>query len=350
MTELEALPIRDYRAGDEAQLVALFAAVFGESIDERHWLWKLRHASSPAPNVLLALSGCRPVFQYAGIPVPFLVDGAPARGMVSVDTMTAPDFRRRGLLTRVAREAYARWRDAGFQFVIGLPNEQWGSRTRALGWIRLFELQRLIRPLRPEAMLAHRLGLPWLRHLSAISAAWNGLIAPHVVRDASITTCAVSQAGAEFDQLWEACRENAPFSVIRDGAWVQWRFLDCPRRYQVSLARRDGVPVGYCAWRVDESRGRRRAFLAELVAAHDEPQVLHTLLADLLAALVAQRAEYLLTLAPPATSLHRMLRERGFFAGASFSVEMVPLAADLRLDRIARVENWQLSGAAFDVV
>src|SRR5690348_11731237 len=113
MAEPDGLSIRQYRAGDESQLVALFASVFAAPIDERHWLWKLRHANSPAPNVLLAMSGGRPVFQYAGIPLAFLLDGERALGMVSVDTMTAPEFRRRGLLTRVAGEAYARWRDAG---------------------------------------------------------------------------------------------------------------------------------------------------------------------------------------------------------------------------------------------
>jgi GNAT superfamily N-acetyltransferase len=350
MPEPERLPVRQYRAGDEAQLVALFAAVFGRSIDEPHWLWKLRHATSPAPNVLLAMSGERPVFQYAGIPVSFLLNGSRADGMVSVDTMTAPDFRRRGLLTQVAGEAYARWRDAGVQFVIGLPNEQWGSRTRALGWVPLFGLQRLVRPLRPEVMLAHRVGLPWLRHLAVISAAWNGLVAPRLRRDPSIQTCAVSQADEEFDELWDKCRQDAKFSVIRDRAWVQWRFMDCPRRYQVLLARRDGVPVGYCAWRVDESQGRRRAFLAELVAARDEPNVLQTLLAELVSGLQEQRAEYLLTLAPPGTRLHRLLRKQGFFAGASFSVEMVPLAAGLPLGDLACAHHWQLSGAAFDVI
>ena len=58
--------------------------------------------------------------------------------MVSVDTMTAPAFRRRGLLTEVAARAYEAWRDAGIAFVIGLPNQQWGSRARALAGASCF--------------------------------------------------------------------------------------------------------------------------------------------------------------------------------------------------------------------
>ena len=80
--------------------------------------------------------------------------------MVSVDTMTAPEFQRRGLLSEVGRSTYAHWRDGGVAFVLGLPNERWGSRASALGWIELFPLQWLTRALRPAALLARRLHLP----------------------------------------------------------------------------------------------------------------------------------------------------------------------------------------------
>ena len=41
--------------------------------------------------------------------------------------MTDPEYRRQGILTAIARLAYDTWRKAGIPFVLGLPNEQWGS-------------------------------------------------------------------------------------------------------------------------------------------------------------------------------------------------------------------------------
>lgn len=343
--------IRPCHEDDVPGLVALFVRVFGKTITAEHWQWKLGSLTSPAPNVLVATSDERPVFQYAGIPTVLSLNGALTNVMVAVDGMTDPDFRRRGLLTRVVTEAHSRWRDTGIDLVLGLPNQQWGSRIAALGWLPLFDLQRLIRPLRPEAMLAHRLRMPWLRHLRLASALWNGLIARLPRRDAGVQTELVTQADDRFDRLWEKCRANAKFAVVRDRAWVQWRFLDCPsRRYRVLLASRAGVPVGYCAFSVHETEGRRRALLAELAVPQDDGAVRRTLIADLLHDLLAEGAEHVLTLAVPGSPGYCELRAAGFFTGHAFSVHMVPLAATLPVDEMRRAANWDLSGAAFDVI
>lgn len=350
MNRDDGMVIRPCHDNDVPELVALFAQVFGRNITAEHWRWKLGARTSPAPNVLLAISGDRPVFQYAGIPAPFALDGRRKNAMVSVDTMTAPDFRRRGLLTRVATEAYARWRDAGIDFVIGLPNEQWGSRAAALGWVPLFDLQWLLRPLRPEALLAHRFGKPWFHRMTSLSRMWNRL-ARIPNRDPTVQTSAITQATGEFDELWQSCGDNARFSVVRDKAWVQWRFLDCPsRRYQVRLATRAGKAAGYCAYHVDESNGRRRAYLAELATRQDDSGARNTLLADLLDEQLAQGSEFVASLASPGAALHRQLRSLGFYRGPKFSVQMVPLAANLPLERLRRAKDWEISGAAFDVI
>ena len=351
MADIEALPIRSYRAGDESCLVELFAAVFGRHIDEQHWRWKLHAPDSPVPNVLLATSGDRPVFQYAGILTAFELDGARRNGMVSVDTMTAPDFRRRGLLTRVATEAYSRWRDAGIEFVFGLPNEQWGSRAAALGWLPLFPLRRMVRPLRPEALLAHRFALPWLSSMKLASSLWNGIFARLPPRDPSLAIQAVARAGPEFDRLWASCRGNAKFGVVRDRAWVQWRFLDCPsRRYRVRLATRAGEPAGYCAYAVYDSGSGRRAVIAELAAPDGDAATRRTLLADVLRELLAEDVGHVTSLAVPGAPIYRDLRAAGFFGGPAFSVQIVPLNPALPIDELRRAENWDLSGAAFDVI
>ena len=351
MSVSDPLPVRPFRDGDEAQLVAMFASVFGQTIDEPHWRWKLAHATPRTPNVLLAMSAERPVFQYAGIPTAFSIDGKSVDAMVSVDTMTAPDFRRRGLLTRVAADAYARWREAGISFVLGLPNEQWGSRAAALGWVPLFKLQRLVLPLRPEAMLAHRLSLPWLRGIPLASTLWNGVFARPPARDSAVEVRKVTEAGAEFDALWERCREDSRCAVIRDRRWVDWRFLRCPsRQYHVRAAMRGNNPVGYCAWHLVDSGGRRRAFLAEICCPRADQAAGNTLLAELIRELRALEVEFVATLAVTGTRTHQWLRNSHFFPGPAFSVEMVPLAGDLPLDSLRAAEHWELSGAAFDVI
>jgi hypothetical protein len=193
--------------------------------------------------------------------------------------------------------------------------------------------------------------MPWLRRLTAASTLWNGVVARIPRRDSGVQTELVTQAGNEFDRLWDRCRANAKFAVIRDRAWVQWRFLDCPsRRYRVLLATRNRVPVGYCAYSVHETEGRPRALLAELAAPLEDRAARRTLLADLLQDLLAVGAEQVSSLAIPGSPIYRELRAAGFFPGPAFSVQMVPLTGSLPVEEMRCAANWDLSGAAFDVI
>src|SRR3954469_21051885 len=98
--------IRAYRPGDEGALVALFERVFGRPITEAYWRWKLKRLPSPVENVWLAVCDDAPIFHYAGIPTRYRLPAGEVTAMVSVDTMTAPEFQRRGLLSTVGRHAY----------------------------------------------------------------------------------------------------------------------------------------------------------------------------------------------------------------------------------------------------
>jgi hypothetical protein len=348
----EPWTIRTYRSGDERALVALFERAFGRAIDEAHWRWKLRHAPAKVENVWLALDGDAPIFQYAGIPTRFRLPSGETIAMVSVDTMTAPEWRRRGLLGSVGRVVYDAWRDAGIPFVLGLPNERWGSRAGALGWQPLFVLAWLVRPLRPEALAARRLRLPALARLTWAGGAWNALWRFRSRRDSNIRLRRIDRAGPEFDQLWHRCEAEAAVSVVRDSAWVNWRYLDAPGfAYQVLLAERDGQPSGYLAYRTQRNSNGITGLIADiLVAEEDEPSrdMLLGLALDLLHAEGAASAR---TLAIPGTPLHTALRRQGFLRGrGAFSVQLVPLAPDLPIDILGDPRNWSLAGGDFDVV
>lgn len=343
--------IRPYRVGDETGLVELFQRAYGRPITVEHWRWKLKGQASAVENVWLAVSGDKPVFQYAGIPTRFQLGQSPANIMVSVDTMTAPEFRRRGLLTRVAGHVYAGWRESGISFVIGLPNEQWGSRTGALGWRRLFPLQWLVRPLRPEAIIADKLKFPALKYATAPAWLWNRVLSRRVRRDPAIQIEPLRYANDAFDVIWENCKSDWMFSTVRDREWVNWRFLTSPARaYELMIAWRAGKPVGYSAHTLVESEQRTVAYLVDLFAARTDHATRDTLLCELIAKLRTTQAVALCTLAVPRTPCFQWLRRAGFFPRHAFSLEMVPMSAHLSTNLLQDPNNWNLTGADFDVV
>jgi hypothetical protein len=345
----DEIAVRSYRDGDEAALVALFEVVFGKPMSEQEWRWKLAPTSS-VPNVWLATHRGQPIFQYAAMPARFEIDERAHDVMVSVDTMTAPAFRRRGLLTTVAARAYDAWRDAGVAFVIGLPNQQWGSRARALGWRELFPLQWLARPLRPEALIARRVGLPALRRVRMFGAAWNRFANRRLRRPADIEVTEVKRASSDFDVIWQRCRRDNAFSAVRDAAWVERRFMSSPaRHYQMLVARQLGVATASLTYSLDRHPSRVTAQIADLLALDGDTASCCALLLDLLRRLDEQDVDLVYTLAVPGTPLFAWLRGVGFLRGPSFGVQLVPLATDVPLERFLNPRAWRLTGADFDV-
>jgi GNAT superfamily N-acetyltransferase len=354
VNDLPPWTIRPYRPGDEAALAALFARVFNRPMSEDHWRWKLTRLAAGMPNVFLAVvpddtGGDRPVFQCAAIPVRYRGPDGDVLGMVAVDAMTDPDFRRQGLMSLVSRHAYDCWRDAGAAFVIGLPNEQWGSRARALGWRELFPLSWRVRLLRPDRIVTRRLGRPLGLVAAAFSGPWKAFRRGGPPSDPTVRIRRAVAADA-FDSLWpilERLRGSpTAYSIVRDRAWIEWRYLSAPdASYRIWVAEKLDSPIGYCVSRLVDRDGRDVGFVAELAAAGDDATVLRLLLDNAVADLDREGAELVAALAMPGTPADRALRRAGFlFSWGSFTVQMVPL-------RSATPSSFsEVHGGDFDVV
>lgn len=348
----DEVEIRPYRPGDEAALVALFAEVFGKPCSLEWWRWKLKGQPSPVENVWVATAGERVVGQYAGIPVRVRAGGAVCPAMVSVDTMTSPDFRRRGILSRLGAAVYEAWATAGVVAVIGLPNEQWGSRTGALGWVGVEPLAWMRFPLNVGQAAARRVPSP----LSAPAHALN--LGGHVWRLAhrplgarGVKVEAVATPGSEFDTLWGTRADRAGVGLVRDRAWAAWRYFDAPGMgYRVLLAREGGAPTGYIAYRPGGTPERRIGYIADHFADHDGGSA-RVLLAAALDDLAAGGVEKALALTVPGSPAERVWWAGGFLPTRNaFDFAVVPLRPDLVPADLTAPGIWHLAGGDFDVV
>jgi len=325
--------IRPYEPGDESALVALYERVFGRPMSVAHWRWKLGHAGR-VPNVFVAVvrdgTGDRIVSQCAAIPLRYLGPTGELHAMVAVDAMTDPDFRRQGLLTAVHRQGYGVWRDAGFAFVAGLPNQQWGSRARALGWRELFPLAWRLHPLRLDRIVARRYGLLAQTVARMANAPWNIYWARRRRTNSEIHIRRVTTAHC-FDDFWrrlETSRgQRSICTLVRDREWIDWRYLSAPdSTYVVLIAEADDAVVGYAVCRLRVDGDRRVGYVPELAALKDDATVLQALLRSAITELAANGAELVASLTRPGTPLDRVLRGAGFlFSWGAFSVQAVPL-------------------------
>lgn len=102
----------------------LLGEVFGgvEKFTPQGLFW--RYQDNPAGTVVGAdaWAGETLAAHYVTCPAAMTLEGAPARGLLSLNTATHPDYQGRGLFTRLAEATYAAGAEAGFDFVYGVAN------------------------------------------------------------------------------------------------------------------------------------------------------------------------------------------------------------------------------------
>lgn len=340
--ESPAFTVRPATAHDAPALAALWSEVFGRPLTAARWRWKLHSQPAPAPTSWLAEAEGRVVGHYAGTPMRYRLDGAERCVLHGCDALTAPSFRRRGVLTAVHGRANEAWAAAGIPFQTGLHYNGWGSRREFLGWVPLFRLVWLRLALRPFRRA----------HLAPADAFWRCALDGWMARGAApVTVSEVTSAGSAFDDLWQRASLGYDLLAVRDRAWVGWRFLAAPDDdYQVRLAEAAGEPVGYVATRLTATP-RPVGWLADLFAAPGDVAVRRALLRRAAADLHAAGAESLVALVAAGAPLHSELRRAGFLpARGHFDFSVVPFDPAFPPERLADPSRWLLMGADFDVM
>jgi hypothetical protein len=367
VTQTPSWQIRPFMAGDEDQIKALFQRTFGKerSIDEWKWKFIANPLVGKVPHMFVAYlpASGRIVGHYAGIPCRMKVGERTLDAMVSVDTMTDPDYRRQGMLTRFGEVVYQAWAAAGQKLIIGLPNQQWGSRKEALGWEQIFPLVWLRYPVHAEA-LADRAGrLPGALSPLArpLLGAGSRLLYGRTRRRArtlaggrDISVRPYDGTSGDFERIWQYASPSWRTLVVRDDAWVRWRYAEAvPVAYDILTAWSIEQPVGYIAFRVLGPPERRTGYIADIFTARDDSAALASLISGALESFRKRGAALGMALALPGTSLHTTLRKLGFQGtppGMSFSFEAVSLDPALELKAQGSVGDWHIAGGDSDVI
>lgn len=272
--------IRDFRPEDKGGAMALIREVLGDAIGgifESRWPWFLEENPFSPPEGPPFLV-CEHDGMITGVMMSFAnrvhTGGGPVTMYCLADVLVHP--KRRGVGLKMARLMIAK----PF-LMMGSPNRTSLPMWQYLGsddWGETLTLTRILDPgvfLRrrklPGAGLA-RFGWDLLMRLA-------GLFAPS---GAGVDVRSADGFPPDCDALWEEVAKqglnpDAPgrglaFTIIRDRAFLTWRFVSCPiQKYHILLSRRQGKLTGYAVLRAGERGNMRRGYLVDLLARPDDP-------------------------------------------------------------------------------
>ncbi len=272
--------VREYREGDEEQILPLFRRSFFVERSLARFRWE--YQENPYGNRMIseAFAGDgRLVAHYAGYPVRFYTEaGGTPRSLPALqvgDTMTEPSVRQVGrgptsLLGRTVRHYYARFCEGqvAFNFGVNTGNIQRFSLS-FVGARRLEDLPYHVR----DARLPVTVPRPWLTRLAGY----------RVER--------ITRFDERWDELFGRVRGAYRLLVERDARYLEWRYARCPdTEYFIWAVFRRRRLVGWSVFRHRGERGERLAW-GDALFDPRHPAALPVLLAHVLAAPEHRSAE-----------------------------------------------------------
>lgn len=250
-------------------------------------------AGNPAGSLLSTAELDGRTVGVAGHSLARLVLGGEERlGQFSVHATSAASARGRGIFRALELRHEEQGAQRGSQVVLAFASAPTSPLfTGPLGWTAIDRRRVWLRPLRGAAGRVVRRA-PRRALAPATGAAW---------RYGGVAVRRVERFGPEADAAYRAAVPRLANHVVRDAAYLNWRFLDSPRGYRAFA-----TPGGFAVLGHKLHRGVSLAVLAECVAPAREASAL------LRRCIAEARGAEALALVPPAGLPRAALLALGF--------------------------------------
>jgi hypothetical protein len=321
------------------------------------WLFKQNTASSQLYYYVAESDGTI-VAQNATLPVRLSHVGKDLPGLLSLHSATDPAYGGRGLFTTLGVKLYAAVA-AERPVVFGFPNPASAPIFyKKLGWVELRPFPVFIRPLgniqAPVAEWRPRLS-PLARLADALAPA--ALIPARAARRLAERTgarvLALDSFGPWADELWGELRPSLGTCVVRDAAFLQWRFHASPFRYTLYGLDRGSGPVGFAALRAHPGKF---ADLMELMVPPEDHTGAELLLARATCDAWASGSIALRAIISPRHPHRTAFLKIGFLRmpkrlrpAYSFGVCLLDRSRVIP-NAILHIDDWYISGADYDSI
>ena len=251
--------MRGYKEGDEEGILELTKAVNpSRQYDRGQWLrwgrWMYRANPAGPGRIGLAEHNGKIVGQYAIVPTVMKVSTEVIIGSQSLDTMTHPNYRRRGLFEILAKQVYREAGSDGIHIVYGFPNEfSHPGFIRKLNWFDISTTRIMVKPINWGNVIRMRIDNKFLSHIGGIGGSLASKVFCRVKRVPLMDDLAIRQVSSfdeRINELWTKVSTQHHIMVVRNRDYLNWRYVAIPDvDYQIYIAERGEKICGYLVLR-----------------------------------------------------------------------------------------------------
>lgn len=290
MADNSELEFRKFTFADTEKLSETYELCFGAKVDDRYFQWK--YADNPAGEVVafVAEAPDKTIAAYYGVlPEIYLVNGQPKKIYQSMDTMTHPNFQRRGLFGLLAKKTYEYVAETeGEEKFVGIPGlTSYPGFVKKLEWTDIHQFKYFF----TNKILFKAAGL--LRR----------------TKKANFEKVAeMNQNLSEFFKERKVSKKPIQPNITAD--FFNWRVFQNPLKNFQTIQIKDGSGkiIGVCVFTID---AENRCFIHFLSFA-DSEQCGEYASAAIEHLFAETGAQFIYTWEPLEETLHRSLKKLGF--------------------------------------
>ena len=341
---------------DFLEVAAILYRIFGVRQDAAALRWKSAGPAGRLVGSAVLTSGGRIVGFLGQIPVRIWCRGRELLAVQGADVGILEEHRRLDAFLGMVGVSLRELRAAGVALTYGIANADAAAVTRLLG-------QRLVAPVPLVVRPIARGSLPGRGWGARVAAGFLAAWADRCDGRAEGRSCAgwrvgsVSRFDERFDRFWGRIRDDYPILVVRDAAYLNWRYVDGPGASYERLCIENvasGELEGFAVLGLGRRRGRVRGRIAELATScRQRRQAAAMLLRAAVARLRTLGADVAEGWAFPHTHLRAAYLCRGFVprrtGEGGFQVG-APAAGASDVGGADCAENWFLSMGDSDTV
>lgn len=352
-------------AADSQGLRDLFAICYGSESDRypgpQEWQWRYANALQPS-TIWIAKSDQQIVAQRPVVIKWVTVGGEHHRAAHFMDVMTHPDFRRRGLFTRLLSQATRELTEQEVSLCYSFPNEEsFPGYSRTSDWTHLISPLLWVKPLRSDALLRQRLPNAHLRRAARLLTEPAVFLATRPRRRqqrAANRPERISRFDERFDQFCRAMGSEYDVMMRRDARHLNRRYFERPSVSYVVYASLSvaGQINGYIVLRRRSMFGMQLGIIVEMLAGRSDLQAARNLVAQAVDDLVAEDVDAIACVTPnhlpicPALRMEGFLRVPEWLAPRRFPVMVRPRPGLAIAERLTDPCSWFLSWGDNDAV
>jgi len=357
----DKLEFRPVRPEDCDGIARLFSRLWSWEYPKDYWRQKFfdNPAGPPMSHLALTADGGEIVGCMGGVPLRYRLNGTEGIGTLIVDVGVLPEYRKQrrtywGVYKPTEADQYNR-QTALVQAVatpaaeiIALKMMHFDPPCHAPVYKRRITVRAMIpRRLREKLRPASKAGPTGKWMAAKYLRKAQSLCERH-----QFTIAESSELDDRFDRLWSQADDQWPISLIRDSAFLKWRFHDHPtRKYIVWIALRGGDLAGYCVTDTLRRDGVARGRISDLLVLPDAPEVAEALLYHAMSYLCGGGADIIVGWFLPRRYWEPLLTKIGLrYRGDDRQIILRLFTAESIRPVIFDPENWYYTGADTDQI